>query len=271
MQEIAVIKQLPIITEKIKEIGSELDERIKSLNLDNLVCNEDTKKEIKNLKANLSKELTEFEKQRKLIKEKIIEPYEEFNEIYEKEIKAKYKSADMVLKSKIDEVESAMKQTKETEVKNYFNELVQAMGLEFVKYSQMNLVVNLSTSTKSLKETIKANLEKIKNDLDTIKTMEQTEELEVEYRRTFDLGLAIKNINERKELLKIVHEKQEKVEEPKKEVNDSLDAPIEGQISIDDLVEKKYSMTFRVIGTINELKKIKEFMESEGIKYEQCK
>ena len=53
MNEIAIIEQLPIITEKIKEVGNELDKRLSELKLDSLVCNEDTRKEIKNLKTQL--------------------------------------------------------------------------------------------------------------------------------------------------------------------------------------------------------------------------
>ena len=44
--EIAIIEQLPKITEKIKEVGAELDKRLEDLKLDSLVCNEETRKSL---------------------------------------------------------------------------------------------------------------------------------------------------------------------------------------------------------------------------------
>ena len=45
--QIAVVEQLPKITEKIKEVGAELDKRLEDLNLNSLVCSEETRKSIK--------------------------------------------------------------------------------------------------------------------------------------------------------------------------------------------------------------------------------
>ena len=56
MNEIAVIEQLPIITEKIKEIGENLDKRLSDLNLDELICNEETRKSVTDLRSALNKE-----------------------------------------------------------------------------------------------------------------------------------------------------------------------------------------------------------------------
>ena len=42
--QIAVVEQLPKITEKIKEVGAELDKRLEDLNLNSLVCSEETRK-----------------------------------------------------------------------------------------------------------------------------------------------------------------------------------------------------------------------------------
>ena len=59
MNEIAVVNQLPKITDKIEEIGKNLEERLENLGLDNLICNEETRKEIADLRTSLKKEQTE--------------------------------------------------------------------------------------------------------------------------------------------------------------------------------------------------------------------
>ena len=108
--QIAVVEQLPKITEKIKEVGAELDKRLEDLNLNSLVCSEETRKSIKELRTKLGAELKDFERQRKDIKEKINAPYDLFNKTYEAEIKSKYQQADLTLKTKIDEVEDSLKE-----------------------------------------------------------------------------------------------------------------------------------------------------------------
>lgn len=120
--QIAVVEQLPKITEKIKEVGAELDKRLEDLNLNSLVCSEDTRKSIKELRTKLGAELKDFERQRKDIKEKINAPYDLFNKTYEAEIKSKYQQADLTLKTKIDEVENGMKNKARELANEYFNE-----------------------------------------------------------------------------------------------------------------------------------------------------
>ena len=58
--QIAVVEQLPKITEKIKEVGAELDKRLEDLNLNSLVCSEETRKSIKELRTKLGAELKEM-------------------------------------------------------------------------------------------------------------------------------------------------------------------------------------------------------------------
>ena len=72
--QIAVIEQLPKITEKIEKVGADLDKRLADLKIDSLVCSEETRKSIKELKTSLSSEFKNFENQRKEIKTKINEP-----------------------------------------------------------------------------------------------------------------------------------------------------------------------------------------------------
>ncbi len=281
MNEIAVIKQLPIITEKIKEVGKKLDERLEKLDLDNLVCDENSKKEIKNLKVELGKEFKEFENQRKEIKNKIMEPYEAFNKTYEEEIKAKYQNADLILADKINEVESELKHKKEVEVKEYFEELLNSNNIDFIEFHQLNLNITLTATVKKLKEQVKDFVDNVKKELDIINTQDYKDEILVEYKKELNLNESILDVVNRhkalEELERIKESAKETVELEEKtieKVDEVLQAPVEdnvidSQMSIDEFEQEEvFETTFKIRGTMLQIRELKMFLENGGFDYE---
>ena len=280
MNEIAVVEQLPIINEQIKKIGKDLDKRLKDLKLEKIVCTEDTRKDLKKLRADLNSELKEFERQRKEIKEKIYEPYGKFEEIYMEEIKSKYMNADDILRNKITEVECNLKHEKEVEVKRYFDELVESKKIDFVEFHQLDLNITLTASLKSLKEQIDIMISKVEEDLNAINSQDNSDEILVEYKTNLNLSDAItKGTNRHKALEELERKKEstkETIEQEEKgieKVEEALQAPqedvLEGQMTIDDFgEEEKYETKFLVKGTINQLKELKGFLENGGYEYE---
>ena len=286
MNEIAVVEQLPIITERIKEIGEQLDKRLSDLDLDNLVCNDETKKDIKNLRADLSKELKEFESQRKEIKGKIMEPYDNFNKIYEEEIKKRYQEADYILKTKIDEVESEIKHNTEVKMKDFFEEYRTSKNInaDYLDFYELDIKIDLSSLTKSgeltkkVKDEIKSKVDQIANDLNSISTMQYSDEILVEYLKTKNLSIAIKEVNDRhlaldtmKRIEESAKETVELEEQVIQKVDEVLQAPTEKQISIDNFEENESEVletSFKVRGTLKQLQVLKEFLEKEGYDYE---
>ena len=291
MNEIAVIKQLPIITEQIKRVGEELDERLESLNLNNLVCSEESKQEIKDLRSTLSKEFQEFETQRKEIKNKIMEPYEIFNQTYKEEIESRYQNADEILKNKIDEVESEIKHKTEEKMQQFFEEykksksIIQDNYLEFHELEMkvnLNLLSNKGELVKKVKDEIKQKVDTISNELETISTMAHQEEIMVEYLKHKNLYQAIKEVNDRYVALEKVQKHQEEVKEIQEQentviekVDEVLQAPvveetIEGQMTIDDFesADEIYEITFKVRGSLSNLREVKQFLENGGYDYE---
>lgn len=288
--EIAVVEQLPVIVAKIKIVGEELDKRINDLHLDSLVCNEETRKEIKNLKTQLGAEFKEFENQRKNIKNQIMTPYEEFNKIYEKEIKAKYLQADLTLKTRIDEVENGLKEKAKKLALEYFNEYkVSKTNLKdnYLSFEELNLSIGLDALTdkgalvKKYKDTIIEKIDNVERDIETINTMEHNDEILVEYLKHKNLSLAIKEVNDRHIILsrvqrdyEIVQEQQKQEEQVIEKVEEVLSAPIEetiqGQMTIDDFEEAKeqneevYEMTFTVKATLLKLTELKKYLIQEG-------
>lgn len=278
MQELIIIKQLPIIEENLKSLSEEIDKKVE--NAKALVCDDKTVKEVKKLRAEFNKEFKELETQRKMVKAEIEKPYKEFEEVYKKYISDKFKLADTELSNKINEVESELKHNKEVEIKEYFEELKLSDGIDFISFGDSNIIVNLSASMKSLKTQCKEFISKIDGDLRTIKTLKYADEIEVEYRKTLNLNQSIQEVSNRHlalEQLKRIEESAKKnIELEEKsigQVDEILNAPevIEGQMSIDDFeesVEEILEMTFTVRGTITQLKQIKQFLENGGYNYE---
>ncbi len=288
--EIAVVEQLPVIVAKIKIVGEELDKRINDLHLDSLVCNEETRKEIKNLKTQLGAEFKEFENQRKNIKNQIMTPYEEFNKIYEEEIKARYQQADLTLKARIDEVENGLKEKTRKLAFEYFNEYKDSktnLKDNYLLFEELNLSIGLDGLTdkgalvKKYKDAIIEKVDNVERDIETINTMEHNDEILVEYLKHKNLSLAIKEVNDRHVILsqvqrdyEIVQEQQKQEEQVIEKVEEVLSAPIEetiqGQMNIEDFEEIEetneeiYEMTFTVKATLLKLKELKKYLIQEG-------
>lgn len=288
--QIAVIEQLPKITEKIKEVGAELDKRLNDLNLGALVCTEETRKSIKELRTKLGAELKDFESQRKSIKTKINEPYEIFNKTYEQEIKAKYQQADLTLKEKIDEVENGIKNKARNLAIDFFNEYKKSKSIiddNYLTFEEINLQIGLDGLTdkgalvKKYKDAIIEKVDNVERDIETISTMEHKEEILAEYLKHKNLSLAIKEVNNRHVILAQVQRDYEVVVEQKaqeeivtEKVDEVLSAPKEEQTTIDDFMEEKETSEelleakFKVITSEENLKYLVSVMKERGMKYE---
>ena len=287
--EIAIIEQLPKITEKIKEVGAELDKRLEDLKLDSLVCNEETRKSIKELRTNLSSELKDFESQRIEIKAKINEPYDAFDKAYEEEIKTKYQQADLTLKAKIDEVENELKAKARKLALEYFNEYkASKVNLKdnYLSFEELNLSINLDALTdkgalvKKYRDAIVEKVDNVERDIETINIMVHNDEILDEYLKNKNLSLAIKEVNDRHVILdqvqrdyEIVQEKQKQEEQVIEKVEEVLSAPIEEQTYFDDFteqekVEELFEAKFRVVTTQDNLMYLVHVMKERGMTYE---
>lgn len=299
MNEIAIIEQLPIITEKIKEIGENLDKRLSDLNLDELICNEDTRKSVTDLRSTLNKEKTEFEKQRKEIKSKILAPYEEFERTYNLEIKKRYEDAIYLLDTKIDIVENGIKDTTRDKMISFFEEYRQSKNIpeDYLKFHELGIKVGITQLTakgdliKKVKDEIIDSVNTVSTCIETIKTMEHNEEILVEYLKNKNLSEAIKSVNDRYFVLEQVKrdydiEREMNFQEQQviEKVDEVLQAPteevIDGQMSIDDFGEIKNQNVEKdddeivqielgtLIGKRKDLRDILNLIKERGVSYE---
>lgn len=191
-----IVKQLPIIAQNLAAVKKSIDERTQRVK--NLVCTDATLKDVKKIRAEMGKELTAFELERKKVKSEIMRPYEEFEKTYRECIADAYKSADATLKWKIGEVENGLKAEREAEIKAYFDDKRTTMELDFVPFDRAGLKIGLTGSMSAYKKTVDGFLERLKKDMDVISSMEDSAEIITEYKRTYDLATSISTVKERK-------------------------------------------------------------------------
>jgi hypothetical protein len=290
MQDLIVVKQLPQIEEHLKELSLEVEQKVE--NAKSLVCTEENVTTIKQIRASLNKEFKEVENQRKIVKEQILAPYMQFEEIYKMYISDKYKSADNDLKEKIDSTENELKNIKEQEIKDYFEEYKKANNIDFVTYSQARINVTLSASRKSLKEQAKQFIDKIVDDLKLIDTQEHKTEILVEYKQSLNVSQAITSVTNR---FKAIEEEKKKrqeelkrkqLEEAQRRADESIRAQTEATRQalenfipkteetilqapvIEEKQEEILTLRFAVRGTRTKLRELKQFLENGGYDYE---
>ena len=285
--ELIIVKQLPMIEEHLKERSEEIEEKVK--NAKSLVCTEENVKTIKEVRAELNKEFKEVETQRKMVKEQILASYTKFEEIYKTYISDKYKSADIDLKNKIDTVENELKNKKEQEIKDYFEEYKKANDIDFITYEQAKINVTLSASKKSLKEQAKQFIDKIVDDLKLIETQEHKAEILVEYKNDLNVSKAITTVTNRFKAIEEEKKKQEELkqkqlEEAQRMADENIRAQTEEtkkaldnfnvsktvvlQKPVEEKQEEILTLKFTVRGTRTKLKELKQFLESGGYDYE---
>lgn len=199
MKNQITLVQSPVIVHKLQEAGREVSKRINDLELDKQIATIDTVKSLKDLRAELNKELADFETQRKFIKEGVNNPYLEFENTYKVEISEKYKDAIELLKDKIAFVENDIKSKKKESLEMYFKELCVSEKIDFVAMHQLGIEVNLSTTEKKYKEQINDYITKVVDDLNLIKSTDFEAEILTEYKTTLNASKAITAVKDRKE------------------------------------------------------------------------
>lgn len=295
--QVITLKQLPIIEEHLQLVKSDVETRTR--NAMQLVCTEETRKDVKSIRTELSKEFAEMENQRKRVKEAIMEPYNQFEAVYKECISDPYKKADAELKKRIDEVESGLKSDKEKAIRDYFNELCKANNLPWLRFEQMGLKIGLSTSVNGTKTALTSTVLRISNEVLELSRYENAAELMVEYKKSLNMALALSTIRARQEQIELqkqyeaqrraaleqqraAEEKVQKaVSEAQETQQDAAEPPIEevtapteetpteAPVAVQEQAQPTiYEVKFSVRGTIEQIKKLKQFIMQEGMSYD---
>ena len=227
-----VVQQLPIIKEQLHSIKAQAQESVKEAL--SLACTEETLKVVKERRAALNRDRKDLDARRMAVKKQIMQPFEDFDEVYKECVTDVYGPADEALKGKITDVEAGLKADKEKKVKDYFAEMVKASGVEWVTYEDVGVAVTLTASLKSLKAKVVA-------DVACINGMENAPEIMAEYKLCGSLAVAINSVSQRKD--RIAREEAER----KQRLEAQLRAQ-EAEKAVLDVAEEELSAP-RVMGT----------------------
>ena len=271
--ELIVIKQLPVIEEQLSAVKEQIAKRVNDAM--NLVCTEETYKDVKKVRAELNKEFKEFETRRRDVKEAVMAPYRRFEGVYEECVGEIYKAADEQLKGKISEVENSLKSEKVAAITEYFQNRKTALGidLETVTLETSGISVGMSSTVTSLKSAINEFLARVRTDLDAIGQMENCDEVMSVYQTTLNLSESLIVVNNRHQMIAAQKDAREQREMKKIPFGDVPDIPAyEAPKSVpdeilEDVFAGKVIHEVRVFATDERLDILKTILENYDFPY----
>ncbi|MBQ6053024.1 MAG: DUF1351 domain-containing protein [Clostridia bacterium] len=275
-----VVKQLPVIEQQLRAIKDRFE--IEAREALSLACTEETLQVVRKKRAELTKVFNALEAKRKEAKKAILSPYEAFEQVYRECVTEKYSPCDKKLAAKIKEVEDGLKEQKRAEAEAFFKEYCVSKQIDFLTFDRLGINITLNVSKKSLREQIKAFLDKVADELLLIETQENSSEILVEYKTSLNVAQAItivsnrhKAIEEekrRKEADKLLAEEKEKTIAKVDEAIETASPPKAVMVDPDQddrPTPKMYRVTFSVMGTLEKIKALKEFLVKGDYQYDQ--
>lgn len=265
--------QAPVISEDLEGVKRKLE--LVLAEVAQLPDNDESMKRIKARRAELNREFAAMEEQRKEVKRQVLQPYTQAEEKYKVCIADPYRAADAQLKQRVDGYQEGLKQDCRNRLEEYFDELCQVHGVDFLRFSQAGVMVDMAMARqKELRkamEAIEAFVLRVRGDLDAILPLEDAPEVLAEYRENLDLSGAILTVKNRKSLTaymaRQVREAQEtkaQEEQHRAELLAAMGEP-EEELPQEDL----YTMTFTVTGSMGELKALKAYILSANLIIEE--
>lgn len=267
IDNIIVVKQLPVIEERLKELKADIESRTSAAVA--MDCTEENYKDIKKIRAELNKECKEYEERRKAVKKAINAPYEAFEEVYKKCVTNPFKAADGELKAKIDNIGDGLKAQKRENVLKFAEELKASYSLDWLDINKVMPNVTLSASESSLIQKVSDTLEKVNMECECI----NDPEIFAEYKKSLNLAQSKMIVMTRRkeiEQAKLENERKAHQEEVKQEAEkkvEMLAPPVVEETPPKPPKEevKLYRMTFTVNGTKEQLKALKAFIIDNNI------
>lgn len=249
---------------------------------ENLVITSNMLDDIKKEKAQVNKAKDAVATYRKNIVAEFKKPIEVFEKTA-KETEGVLKDAYDCINNQVKKYEDEERGKIEAQLSEYFYEYAASLNIDFVAFENANINVTLSASLKKLKEAVRSFLDKVNSDLMLIDTQEEKIEILAEYKRILNVSQAIMNVKARKEAEARERERQEILRQAKleqeaqiksvEEAAAEVTAPVEMPAAQNEkpIQEEIYSMSFKVYGTLNELRELKYFLDEKGIKYDANK
>lgn len=277
INEIISVKQLPKIFYELEKIGEIVDKALEGI--ENMVCDEENKKDVKKRKQEITAFKNLMETRRKEIKNQVMAKYNEFNDKYEEEVKNKLINAENILTEKYTAIETQQKLDKENELREFAQGHFEYHNIQdIVKFEDIGLNITLTASIKSLKEQVLDFCKKITADLELIELEEFKDEIWIEYIQSLNFANAKIIVSNRHKQLEEMQKKQEELQKKKEEeqqiiekneeIIEEITMPQEIEVTTLEDKEEVYTITFKVTARKSKLKELKEFLQNGGYDYE---
>ena len=271
-----VCTQPPVISENLLD----LQERVQAITnmVNQLPAEPDSLPNVRKARADLRKYFESLEEQRKAVKAAVMAPYNDAEAKYKALVSGPITQADKLCKDFVDGVEAAVKRECEDGLRGYFDELRAANHVEFLKYEQAGIVIDMTSARqktpKKLREQLVQFVARVASDVDRIAEMDNADEIMVEYQKSLNVADAIGTVLDRHRRIQAQREAanaREAARAAETEAVQKVEAvspPVEAQKEAAPEPEKQFRCTFTVTATKPQLKRLKEFLKQEGIHYE---
>ena len=269
--ELIVLRQLPVIEDRLREVKENIDKRVS----DALSAAFDSGSidVAKKIRAELNREAKEQDDLRKAIKNKAMEPITQFEQTFKECSADAYKKADAQLKQYIDTGERAIKSRCEDGLREYFAELCAANNIDFLRYEQAGVKVDMASAKAKTPTKLRNQLELfvlgISCDVRMISKMDDAEEIMVEYKASLSVAKSVAVVQDRHRQIEaekaVAVQRQEaqiREEQAVQQVH-SFAPPVAVQRQ-----EETLRLTFSVTDTRPRLRLLKQFLDTNGYNYE---
>lgn len=263
----------PVISEALDSVTHQLNTVLATV--EQLQANDSSLKQVKAIRADLARQFLAMEEQRKAAKKQVMEPYLQAEAKYKAAVADPYQKADKRLKDWVDNYQNGLKAAKEQELREYFEELCAAHGVDFLRFESAGVAVDMAMARQIESRTAKKALEtfvlKIRGDLDTILAMEDSAEILAEYREHHDLQRAILDVTHRKQRIRWEEKQIQKALEEKQEQEQHREQLLAAAPELREQLPKEetYTMTFTVTGPLPELKALKAYILTRNLTIEE--
>jgi hypothetical protein len=285
MSELIRVVQLPVIEEQLMALKEEVEKAAKSAT--SLVCTVDTLSAVKSARANLNKQFSSLEEQRKAVKKAVMGPYEAFEKVYKKCVSEPFSAADADLKTKIKETEDSIKNECENKMRDFFSESAAAEGVGWLKWEDAGIKIDMAgakqKSHSKIRDQIFNFVTRVSGDVQAISEMNDANEIMAEYRSCLNISQAVSAVMDRHHRI----QEEQKAAEARKaaqmaqeEAIRKVDAELTSsaisspvpvpapEINIqEETVYPRFSFTV-INATKSQLIRVREFLKQEGIQYE---
>lgn len=285
MSELIRVVQLPVIEEQLMALKEEVEKAAKSAT--SLVCTVDTLSAVKSARANLNKQFSSLEEQRKAVKKAVMGPYEAFEKVYKECVSEPFSAADADLKTKIKETEDSIKNECENKMRDFFSESAAAEGVGWLKWEDAGIKIDMAgakqKSHSKIRDQIFNFVTRVSGDVQAISEMNDANEIMAEYRSCLNISQAVSAVMDRHHRI----QEEQKAAEARKaaqmaqeEAIRKVDAELTSsaisspvpvpapEINIqEETVYPRFSFTV-INATKSQLIRVREFLKQDGIQYE---